>query len=233
MIDLYYWPTPNAWKVSILLEELGVPYRLKPVSIGEGKQFAPEFLKISPNNKIPAIVDHDPAGSGAPLAIFESGAILTYLAEKHGRFLPADVEGKFRVLQWVFWQVGAVGPTAGQVHHFTDYAPERIAYATERFTNELHRLYGVLDHALAGESHIAGDYSIADMACWPWFRLHRQEGIRIAEFPNVQRWLDALAARPALNRGFRLGTELKGGKPTMTEEAKKILLGQRAVARPE
>lgn len=227
MIDLYYWPTPNGWKVSILLEELGVAYRMIPVHIGKGEQFADDFLRISPNNRIPAIVDHAPADGGGELPLFESGAIMMYLAEKYGRFVPADPRGRFAVAQWVFWQVGGLGPTAGQVHHFRDYAAERIPYAVDRFQNELHRLYGVLEHRLAGRDYIVDEYSIADMACWSWVRLHRQEGIDIAEFPRVEGWLGRLAVRPKLNAGFRLGADLRGGQPTMTEDAKKILLGQR------
>ena len=227
MFDLYYWPTPNCWKVSIMLEELGVPYRLRPVHIGKGEQFAPEFLAISPANKVPALVDTEPEDRGGPVTIFESGAILLYLAERFGAFLPKDTAGRFRVLQWVFWQVGSVGPTAGQVHHFREYAPEQFVYPIERYGNELHRLYGVLNHTLKDKDCIAGEYSIADIACWPWIRLHRKEGIDISEFPQVERWLGQVSNRPAVDRGFRAGVELRGGEPTMNEDSRKFLLGQR------
>jgi GST-like protein len=227
-IELHYWPTPNGWKVSILLEELGVPYRLVPVDIRKGAQFTPEFLAISPNNKIPAIVDLKPLDGGAPLAVFESAAILQYLADKHGALLPRDTRGRIEVLQWVAWQVAALGPTAGQVHHFLEYAQEEVPYAKRRFTREIERLYGVLDARLAGRDFICGDYSIADIACWPWCRLWRHHQIDIPRFPNVEKWIARLAARPAVNRGFRLGNELREGKPTMTAEARKVLLDQGA-----
>ncbi len=204
MIDLYYWPTPNGWKISIALEEMGLGYRVKPVNIGRGEQFAPEFLALSPNGRMPAIVDDEPAGGGEPLAIFESGAILVYLAEKTGRFLPADVRGRSDVLQWLFWQMGGLGPMLGQHGHFRLYAPEQIPYAIERYEREARRLYGVLERQLEAREHICGDYSIADMACWPWVLTHKAQGIDLAGFPNVARWYDALKQRPALRRGYKV-----------------------------
>ena len=228
MIDLYYWPTPNGWKISVALEEMELPYQLHYVNIARGEQFAPEFLAISPNNRMPAIVDHEPPGGGPPLAIFESGAILLYLAEKSRRFLPRDPRGRWEVTQWVMWQMGGLGPMAGQVGHFRLYAPEPIPYAVERYTNEVNRLYGVLDRRLAGRAHICGEYSIADMACWPWIVPHERHGQHIAEFPNLQRWYEQLKTRPALRRGFDVGKEIRrlsSGGPD--EEARRILFGQR------
>ena len=210
MIDLRYWPTPNGWKISIALEELGLPYRVKPVNIGRGEQFAPDFLALSPNGRMPAIVDDEPAGGGGPLAIFESGAILVYLAEKCGRFLPRDVRGRSDVLAWLFWQVGGLGPMLGQHGHFRLYAPEKIPYAIERYERETKRLYGVLERRLAGREHICGEYSIADMACWPWVVTHKAQGIDLAGFPEVARWYGALKERPALRRGYDLGRDLRG-----------------------
>jgi GST-like protein len=207
VIDLHYWPTPNGWKISIALEEMGLPYRMKPVNIGRGEQFAPDFLAISPNGRMPAIVDDEPAGGGGPLAIFESGAILVYLAEKSGRFLPRDVRGRSDVLAWLFWQVGGLGPMLGQHGHFRLYASEKIPYAIERYERETKRLYGVIDRRLAGRAHVCGDYSIADMACWPWVVTHKAQGIDLAEFPEVARWYGALKERPALRRGYDLGRE--------------------------
>jgi GST-like protein len=210
VIDLYYWPTPNGWKVSIALEEMALPYRVKPVNIGRGEQLAPDFLAISPNGRMPAIVDDEPSGGGAPLAIFESGAILVYLAEKSGRFLPADVRSRSDVLSWLFWQMGGLGPMLGQHGHFRLYAPEKIPYAIERYERETKRLYGVLERRLAGREHICGDYTIADMACWPWLVTHKAQGIDLAEFPELARWYGALKQRPALRRGYDLGRELRG-----------------------
>ncbi len=227
MIDLHYWPTPNGWKVTILLEELALPYRVVPVNIGRGEQFRPEFLAISPNNRMPAIVDHSPADGGAPLSVFESGAILLYLAEKTGRFLPADVRGRFEVIQWLMWQMGGLGPMLGQAHHFRQYAPEQIPYAVDRYTNEANRLYGVMDRRLAGREFLAGAYSIADMACWPWTVPYKRQGQALEDFPNVKRWFETMEARPAVQRGFAVGKELRqaGG---MDEAAKKVLFGQTA-----
>ena len=209
MIDLYTWPTPNGWKVSIALEEMELPYRIRPVNIGRGEQFEPAFLEISPNNRIPAIVDRDPADGGPPLSVFESGAILVYLAEKTGRFLPRDLRGRKEVLEWLFWQVGGLGPMLGQHGHFALYAPQRIPYAVERYRGEALRLYGVLDRRLADREHLCGDYSIADMAAWPWVLTYRSQGIDLDAFPNVRRWYDALKRRPGLRRGYDVGRELR------------------------
>ena len=227
-IDLYYWPTPNGWKVTILLEELGAPYKIVPVNIGRGDQFRPDFLKIAPNNRMPAIVDPEPMGGGEPIAIFESGAIVTYLAEKHGRFWPQDPRGKYEVMQWVMWQMGGLGPMAGQCHHFRNYAGDTITYAINRYTDEVNRLYGVMDTRLADREYLAGEYSIADMMSWPWAILWDKQGQDIEEFPNLKRWLDAVGARPAVQRGRAAGAELKENQAQMDEEAKKILFGQRA-----
>ncbi len=225
MIDLYYWPTPNGWKASIALEEMEFPYRVVPVNIGRGEQFAPEFLAISPNNRMPAIVDHEPGDGGEPLAVFESGAILVYLAEKSGRFLPADVRGRSDVLQWVMWQMGGLGPMLGQHGHFKLYAPEKVPYAIERYRNEAERLYGVLDRRLAGREFICDEYSIADMMSWPWVITYKSQGLDLDAFPNVRRWYDALKQRPALRRGYDVGKDTRG--PTFEggpdEEARKHL----------
>lgn len=228
MIDLYYWPTPNGWKISIMLEECGLPYRFVPVNIGTGEQFSAEFLAISPNNRMPAIVDHAPSGGGAPVAVFESGAILLYLAEKTGQFLAADVRQRYQTLQWLMWQMGGLGPMAGQNGHFLLYAPEKIPYAIERYGNEVDRLYGVLDTQLARTgAFVAGSaYSIADMAIFPWVRTHKAQQIDLQKFPQVQRWHDTLFERPALKRGLDLGKELRA--PAMTDEARKALFGQTA-----
>lgn len=229
MIDLYYWPTPNGWKISIALEEMGLPYKVLPVNIGRGEQFKPEFLAISPNNRMPAIVDQDPVGGGAAVSIFESGAILLYLAEKTGRFLPKDLHGRFEVLQWLMWQMGGLGPMLGQAHHFRQYAPEKIQYAVDRYTNEANRLYGVLNKRLKDRAFVAGEYSIADMACWPWIVLHDMQGQRLEDFPHLWRWFEAMKARPAVQRGFEVGKELRTPSGP-DEEAKRILFGQKATA---
>jgi GST-like protein len=228
MIDLHYWPTPNGWKISIMLEECGLPYKLVPVNIGRGGQFAPEFLAISPNNRMPAIVDRDPAGGGEPVSVFESGAILIYLAEKTSRFLPVDLRGRKAVIEWLMWQMGGLGPMAGQNGHFLLYAPEKIAYAIERYGKEVNRLYGVLDAQLARTGHyVAGiEYSIADMAIFPWVRTYKAQRIAIDEFPRVRRWYDRLFERPAVQRGLALGKELR--LPKMDDEARKALFGQTA-----
>jgi GSH-dependent disulfide-bond oxidoreductase len=202
MLELYFWPTPNGLKPKLLLEEAALPYRAVPVNIGKGEQFAPAFLAISPNNRIPALVDHDPADGGGPLSIFESGAILLYLAEKIGRFIPSDVRGRSEVLQWLFWQVGGLGPMAGQNGHFNVYAPEKIPYAIERYLKETARLYGVLNgrlaqQRLAGHEFIAGAYSIADIACYPWIVPHAAHGQDLNQFPDLKRWFESIAARPA------------------------------------
>ena len=227
MIDLHYWPTPNGWKISIALEEMGLEYRVVPVNIGRGEQFRPEFLAISPNNRMPAIVDHAPEGGGAPLSIFESGAILVYLAEKTGQFLPQDPRDRYDVLQWLMWQMGGLGPMLGQHGHFKLYAPEPIDYALERYRGEAERLYGVLDRQLADRNHICGEYSIADMACWPWIITYKSQGIDLETFPNLRRWYDQLKERPALRRGYTVGRDTK--KQTFSgpdAEARKVLFGQ-------
>ena len=229
MIELYYWPTPNGWKISIALEEMALPYRIVPVNIGRGEQFKPDFLAISPNNRMPAIVDHEPPGGGKPVSVFESGAILLYLGDKSGKFLPRDLRGRTAVTEWVMWQMGGLGPMLGQNHHFRMYAPEKIAYAIDRYTKEAHRLYGVLDRRLEGREYICDDYSIADMACWPWIVLHERQGIEIGEFPNVQRWHEKMKARPGVQRGFDAAKELRQASSAgPDEEAKKILFGQTA-----
>ena len=199
MIELYSETTPNGQKIHIMLEETGLEYKVVWIDISRGDQFKPEFLAISPNNKIPAIVDDDGPGGG-PVSVFESGAILLYLAEKSGMFLPTEPRARIEVLEWLFWQMGGFGPMLGQSHHFNKYAPERIKYAMERYTNEARRLYNVLDKRLEGREYVAGDYSIADMAIFPWCRLHGRPGQRIEDFPNVQRWFEAVAERPAVAR---------------------------------
>ena len=224
-IDVHYWPTPNGWKVTIMLEELGVPYNVIPVNIGTGEQFKPDFLKIAPNNRMPAIVDHEPLGGGAPLAIFESGAILEYLAEKYGKFMPKDIRGKYDVLQWLYWQMANLGPNSGQANHFRNYAVEKIAYGVKRYTDEVNRLYGVMNIQLADHEFLAGPYSIADMASWPWVILYERMGQDLNEFPHLKRWVDTIQARPAVIKGKAVGEEIRA---EMSEEAKKVLFGQRA-----
>jgi GST-like protein len=227
MIDLYYWTTPNGHKITIFLEESGLPHRICPVNIGKGEQFKPEFLRISPNNKIPAIVDHEPADGGGPLAVFESGAILLYLAEKTGRFLPQAPRARLEAVQWLFWQMGGLGPMAGQNHHFRQYAPEKIPYAIERYEKETNRLYGVLNKRLADREFIAGEYSIADMACYPWIVPHERQGQRLADFPHLQRWFGTVAARPAVARAYERAKAINT-RPPVTEESRKVLFGQTA-----
>jgi GST-like protein len=226
MIDLYYWTTPNGHKITIFLEETGLPYSIKPVNIGKGDQFKPEFLAISPNNRIPAIVDNDPAGGGKPISVFESGAILQYLAEKTGKFLPADLRGRAEVMQWLFWQMGGLGPMLGQNHHFRNYANEKLTYAIERYVKETERLYGVLDERLADREFVAGAYSIADMACYPWIVLHERQGQNLDDFPNLKRWFETIQRREAVPRAYALAKTINPAPPGMTEEAKKILFGQ-------
>ncbi|GLC94457.1 thiol:disulfide oxidoreductase [Cupriavidus sp. TA19] len=217
MIDLYFWSTPNGYKVSILLEELTLPYNVIPVHIGKGQQFAPEFLAISPNNKIPAIIDHDGPG-GQAISMFESGAIMVYLAEKAGcRFMPQDPRKRYEVLQWLMFQMGGVGPMLGQAHHFRKYAPEKIDYAIDRYTREARRLYTVIDRRLADSEYLAGDYSIADMATYPWLRAHKWQGQDIADFPHLQRWYSAVRERPAVQRGVGVlagKVDKTGAKPS-------------------
>jgi GST-like protein len=232
MIDLYYWTTPNGHKITIFLEETGLPYTIKPINIGKGEQFAPEFLKISPNNRIPAIVDHEPVDGKGPLSIFESGAILEYLADKTGRFLPRDVRGRVEVMQWLFWQMGGLGPMLGQNHHFRGYIAEQITYAIERYTKETERLYGVLDERLESREFIAGDYSIADMACYPWIVPHERQGQNLDDFPNLKRWFHAVRERDAVKRAYEIAKTVNPAPAGMSEEAKKILFGQGRRAKP-
>ncbi|MBL8534825.1 MAG: glutathione S-transferase N-terminal domain-containing protein [Betaproteobacteria bacterium] len=227
MIDLHYWTTPNGHKITIFLEETGLPYRIRPVNIGRGEQFAPDFLAISPNNRIPAIVDHDPGDGGPAIPVFESGAILVYLAAKTGRFLPRDTRAWVEVLQWLMWQMGGLGPMAGQNHHFVQYAPERIPYAMERYVNETARLYRVLDKRLAGREFVAGEYSIADMACYPWIVLHKRQQQNLDDFPNLKRWFETIRARPAVERAYELAKTINV-KPTVDEDSRKVLFGQDA-----
>lgn len=209
MIDLYYWPTPNGDKIVILLEEAGLEYRLLPINIRNNEQFAPDFLKISPNNKIPAIVDHVPSDGGEPLAVFESGAILQYLADKTGRFLAQNLRLRTETLQWLFWQVGGLGPMAGQNHHFSRYAPEPIPYAIDRYKQETKRLYTVLDKHLQNREFIAGEYSIADMAIYPWIALYELQSQNIDHFPQLKRWLSHIQARPAVQQAYLKGHAIK------------------------
>jgi GST-like protein len=227
MIDVHYWPTPNGHKITMFLEETGLDYRIVPVAIGRGDQFKPEFLKIAPNNRMPAIVDHDPTGGGDPVSVFESGAILLYLAEKTEKFIPVDTRGRVEVLQWLFWQMGGLGPMAGQNHHFVTYAPEKLQYAMDRYVKETSRLYAVLDRRLADREYVAGDYSIADMASYPWTVSHKRQQQDLDDFPNLKRWFDTIRARPATVRAYEKGAAIST-KPVMDEEAKKILFGQTA-----
>lgn len=222
MIELYTWPTPNGHKIHIALEELGLPYGVHAVDIGAGEQFAPDFLAISPNNRIPAIVDRDGPG-GKPYALFESGAILMYLAEKTGRLMPRETRARYDVIQWVMFQMGNIGPMLGQAHHFRQYAPEQIPYAVQRYTKEAGRLYGVLDGRLAGREWLAGDYSIADIANFPWLRSSERQGVTLADYPNVQRWFDAIATRPAVERGLKVLAD-KGTRP-LDDKAREVLFG--------
>jgi GST-like protein len=230
MIDLYYWTTPNGHKITMFLEETGLDYQIVPVDIGKGDQFNPEFLAISPNNRMPAIVDHAPADGGAPVSVFESGAILLYLADKIGRFVPKDLRGRVEVLQWLFWQMGGLGPMAGQNHHFSQYAPEKIPYAIERYVNETNRLYGVLNKRLADRAFVAGeDYTIADMASYPWTVSHEKQGQNLDDFPHLKRWFEAIKARPATVRAYEKAREVNPQfDAPMSEDAKKILFGQTA-----
>ncbi|WP_148861542.1 glutathione S-transferase N-terminal domain-containing protein [Marinobacter fonticola] len=225
MIDLYYWTTPNGHKITLFLEEAGLEYRIKPINISNGDQFAEDYLKISPNNKIPAMVDHDPEGGGEPLALFESGAMLEYLADKTGQFLSKDLRTRWDTLQWLYWQMGGFGPMLGQNHHFSQYAPEKIEYAINRYQKEAERLYGVLDDLLADREFMAGEYSIADMATYPWAKLWERQGQDIDALPNVKRWLEAIEARPAVQRAYAKADEINTNA-TVSEDSKAILFGQ-------
>ncbi len=223
MIDLYSWPTPNGHKIHIMLEECGLPYRVHPINIGTGDQFAPDFLKISPNNKIPALVDSD-GPDGQPISLFESGAILLYLAAKTGRFLPQSDRDKYEVLQWLMFQMGGVGPMLGQAHHFRIYAPERVEYAYNRYTNEAKRLYGVMDKQISQHPYIAGaEYSIADIATFPWLRSWQNQGIDWADYPHLKKWFDRVAARPAVQRGVQVLADLR--KPLVDNKAREMMFG--------
>src|ERR1700754_1137901 len=208
MIDLYYWTTPNGHKITIFLEETGTPYKVFPVNIGKGEQFKAEFLAVSPNNRIPALVDHDPPGGGKPISVFESGAMLVYLAEKTGKFLPKEPAKRADVMQWLFWQMGGLGPMSGQNNHFAHYALDKIPYAIDRYRNEVNRLYGVLNKKLEGRDFIAGDYSIADMASYPWIVPYERQGQKLEDFPNVQRWFEAIKARPATVKAYELAKSI-------------------------
>jgi glutathione S-transferase len=241
-IELHYWPTPNGWKISIALEEMGLPYTIVPVNIGAGAQFQPEFLAISPNNRMPAIVDADGPG-GAPISVFESGAILQYLARKTGQFGGANERERVEIEQWVYWQMAGLGPMSGQANHFRNYAKAMVedeallAYGVTRYTNEANRLYGVLDKRLADRDFIAGPYSIADMASWPWIVGHAMIGQDLDAFPNLKAWYERVRERPAVQKGFAAGAELRKNAPSMTskeaEEARKVLFGQTAASLPD
>jgi GSH-dependent disulfide-bond oxidoreductase len=227
MIDLYYWTTPNGHKITIFLEEAALPYTIHPVNIGKGEQFTPEFLAIAPNNRIPAIIDNEPAGGGAPISIFESGAILLYLAEKTGQFLPKDLRGRVAALEWLFWQMGGLGPMAGQNHHFGTYAPEKIPYAIERYVKETNRLYGVLNKRLADRPFVAGDYSIADMAAYPWIVPYERQAQKLEDFPHLKHWFETIHDRPATVRAYAKAEAINTA-PSVTPESAKILFGQTA-----
>ena len=228
MIDVYYWPTPNGHKITMFLEEVGLDYAIHAVDISAGDQFKPEFLRISPNNRMPAIVDSEPGDSGEPLSVFESGAILLYLAEKTRALIPSDLRGRKTTLEWVFWQVSGLGPMAGQNHHFVQYAPERIAYAIERYVKETNRLYGVLDRRLVGREFVAGDtYTIADIAAYPWIVPWKRQMQDLEGFPNLRRWFNAVRERPSTQRAYAKGQPY-ASRPAVTEEGKKILFGQPA-----
>jgi GST-like protein len=229
MIDVYYWTTPNGHKITIFLEETGTPYKLIPVNIGKGEQFKADFLAVSPNNRIPAIVDHAPAGGGKPISVFESGAILLYLAEKTGQFLARDARTRIDTIQWLFWQMGNLGPMAGQNNHFSNYAVEKLQYAIDRYRNEVNRLYGVLNKRLADRAFLAGDYSIADMASYPWIVPYERQGQKLADFPNLKRWFEDIKSRPAVVRAYEKAKAVNpnlGGIRTAEERA--ILFGQTA-----
>jgi GST-like protein len=227
MIDLYYWTTPNGHKITIYLEETGLAYKIIPVNISKGDQLKREFLAISPNNRIPANVDREPIGGGAPVAVFESGAILQYLAEKTGKLMPSNLRGRYEVIQWLFWQMGGLGPMAGQNHHFSQYAPEKIPYAIDRYVKETNRLYGVLNKRLADRAFIAGDYSIADIAAYPWIVPYQRQGQRLEDFPHLKRWFEAIRSRPATVRAYDKAREINT-QPVVTDESRRILFGQTA-----
>lgn len=226
MIDLYYWTTPNGHKVTMFLEESGLPYTIHPINIGQGNQFKPEFLRIAPNNRIPAIVDQAPQDGGEPISLFESGAILQYLAEKTGQFLSTDLRVRTETLQWLYWQMGGLGPMAGQNHHFNVYAPVKIEYAIDRYVRETGRLYGVLNKHLEQRDFIAGDYSIADMASYPWIVSHQRQSQNLDDFPHLKRWFERISARPATERAYALVEQINPGSPVHDDKARQILFGQ-------
>jgi GSH-dependent disulfide-bond oxidoreductase len=231
MMDLYYWTTPNGHKITIFLEEAGLPYKIIPINIGKGEQFRAEFLAVSPNNRIPAIVDHEPTCCGKPISVFESGAILLYLADKTGKFIAKDLRGRNETVEWLFWQMGNLGPMAGQNNHFNVYAPEKLPYAMDRYRNEVNRLYGVLNKRLADRSFVSGDYSIADMAIYPWIVPYERQGQKLEDFPQLKRWFEAIRARPAVERAYVKAKEINpnlGGIRTAEERA--ILFGQTAAS---
>ncbi len=230
MIDLYYWPTPNGHKITLFLEESGVEYRIVPVDISKGDQFKSEFLAFSPNNRMPAIIDHAPQDGGKPISVFESGAILVYLADKSGQFMAQDIRGRNATLEWLFWQVGGLGPMAGQNHHFSRYAPEKLPYAIERYVKETNRLYGVMDKRLSAQPYLAGqEYSIADMAAYPWIVPWKLQAQDLGQFPALQRWFDGIAARPATVRAYARGDAFRSSP--VNEETRKVLFGQTAQTR--
>lgn len=227
-IELYYWPTPNGWKISIMLEECGLPYKVHPIHIGKGEQFAPEFLKIAPNNRIPAIVDPDGPG-GEPISVFESGAILQYLGRKTGQFYPRDERTRVACEEWLFWQVGGLGPMAGQAHHFRIYAPEKVQYGIDRYTNEVNRLYGVMNRRLEGRDYLAGEYTIADMACIGWAKAWERQGQDITQFPHVECWIERMLARPGVARGLAVHAEARQNYDlSKDKDAQAVLFGQKA-----
>ena len=228
-IELYYWPTPNGWKISVMLEELGIPYEVKYVNIGKGEQFEPDFLKIAPNNRMPAIIDPEGPG-GEPISVFESGAIMQYLGRKFGKFYPADERARVEVDQWLMWQMGGLGPMAGQTHHFRVYAPEQVPYAIDRYTNEVNRLYGVMNTQLETRDFLAGEYSIADMACIGWAILWERQGQDINQFPHLEKWLERMQARPAVAKGLNIGIEKRQATQAKMKdkEQQSVLFGQKA-----
>lgn len=230
MIDVYYWPTPNGHKITIALEEMGLPYAIKPINIGKGDQFKPEFLAFSPNNRIPAIIDHD-TPDGEPQSIFESGAILLYLAEKTGQFMPADARGKYKVYKWLMWQMGGFGPMLGQAHHFNFYAKQKLPYAMDRYSTESNRLYRVLDQQLADHEFVAGDYSIADMAIFPWTRTYERQGVDITDYPHVVRWRELMSTRPAVKTGYFVGKKLREDLSKLNDDEWQKLFGSNPKAR--
>src|SRR5262250_1093018 len=231
MIDLHYWTTPNGHKITIFLEETGLPYKIFPVNIGKGEQFKREFLAVSPNNRIPAIVDHDPQGGGAPIAVFESGAMLLYLADKTKRFIAQELRGRTETIQWLFWQMGNLGPMAGQNNHFSNYAVEKIQYAMDRYRNEVNRLYGVLNTRLADRPYAAGEYSIADIAIYPWIVPYERQGQKLEDFPHLKRWFEAIKARPAVERAYAKAKEVNpNASGIRTAEERAILFGQTAAS---